>query len=95
MSENKTENLENLTYNDIISAVKKMRTAQKRFRREKNTPNYKEMLEIERLVDKMLTTKPKSLQEKPIFSNNEPKIAKNKAKISNAGHKISKILDFG
>lgn len=95
MSENKTENLENLTYNDIISAVKKMRTAQKRFRREKNTPNYKEMLEIERLVDKMLTTKPKSPQEKPIISNNELKIAKNKAKISNDGHKISKILDFG
>lgn len=94
MSENKTENLENLTLNDIISAVRKMRTAQKRFRREKNTPNYKEMLEKEQIVDKMLTTKPN-------FPQNTPKIAKSKVKISNYKRevsqnrrKISDILEF-
>ena len=40
--------------NTFVSAVRKMRTAQRKFIREKNTPNYKAMLEAEQKVDSML-----------------------------------------
>ena len=40
--------------NTFVSAVRKMRTAQRKFLREKNTTNYKAMLEAEQKVDAML-----------------------------------------
>lgn len=40
--------------NEFVSAVKKMRKAQVRFRKEKNTPNYKAMIKAEQDVDSLL-----------------------------------------
>ena len=47
----------------LLSAVRKMRKAQKTFRKEKNTNNYHAMLDAENVVDEIISAKNSDFQQ--------------------------------